>query len=71
MSNAVRVLLLHLDGKLPNLALMRIAAYQRWVVRRLDLTTRWEDYAAANFRPERMGRAPAALPILECPSDEL
>jgi hypothetical protein len=39
--------------------------FQRWVVRRDDLTTTWEEFKEANYRPERVRREPAPLPNLE------
>lgn len=41
-----------------------LVAYQRWVVRRLDLTVPWADYAAANYRPEKVNLN-RSFPLLE------
>lgn len=41
-----------------------LVAYQRWVVRRIDLMVPWQDYAAAHYRPERI-RPAAVFPLLE------
>jgi hypothetical protein len=35
------------------------------VIRRDDLTTTWEEFKEANYRPERVRHEPVLLPILE------
>ena len=62
----MKVLLLQLDGKIPNLALMRIAAhlpfvrnrelvgFQRWVIGAYDKRFSWAQWEAAKYRPENL-----------------
>jgi hypothetical protein len=49
-----------------------LAGFQRWVIRRADVgknACSWEEFAAANYRPEnvgmRMNLTPAPLPVRE------
>jgi hypothetical protein len=37
-----------------------LVGYQRWVIRRADLICSWEDFKAAGYRPERVGKRQAA-----------
>lgn len=57
----MRVLLWHLDGKLPNLALMRLAAHHRERGDTVELRRvsngeiPWERWRAARFDPRKLG----------------
>lgn len=57
-----RVLLVQLDGKLPNIALMRIAAHHANLGDEVVLRRggerglfSWLEWAAARYRPEKLG----------------
>lgn len=39
---------------MPYVRTPELIAYQRWVIRRADLTCTWADFAAAHYRPERV-----------------
>jgi hypothetical protein len=50
---------------MPYVRTAELVGFQRWVVRRADLTTSWEEFMGANYRPERVRRTPVLLPILD------
>lgn len=54
---------------MPYVRTPELVGFQRWVVRRADLTMTWDDYKRANFRPERVTKSQpwqrSIFPILE------
>lgn len=40
---------------MPYVRTPELVGFQRWVVRRADLKCTWRDFAAVNYRPERLG----------------
>jgi hypothetical protein len=41
-----------------------LRGFQRWVIRRIDLNWTWEEFKAAGYRPEKLGRS-TGMPLLE------
>ncbi len=41
-----------------------LRGFQRWVIRRIDFKATWEEFEAAGYRPENLGRS-SEMPLLE------
>jgi hypothetical protein len=57
----------YIDSRTTPAAEKMLRGFQRWVIRRDDLTMSWEEFMGADFRPEKV-RRPVLLPIFDNPA---
>jgi hypothetical protein len=52
---------------MPYVRTPELVGFQRWVIRRCDMVTTWEEYKRANFRPENIEsvRTPPTFPMFD------